>query len=126
MTFSAFNIPRGLPVGVLEPGGQAAREEYYTDDPIVIVVAISENDYACLSVDSKKVRWGDFGTTVRAKLQLGSQRVAYVEAESNVRWSDVVDVIDIVEGLGGRVVLSTITPDVKSLRGDPQELGNRH
>jgi hypothetical protein len=41
--------------------------------------------------------------------------VAYVEAESDVRWTDVVNVIDIVE-LEAAVVLSTITPDVKPAR----------
>jgi hypothetical protein len=51
--------------------------------------------------------------------------VAYVEAESGVRWTDVVNVIDIVE-LDTTVVLSTITPDIKSLRGGRQEPGSRH
>jgi hypothetical protein len=40
ITFSSFNIPKGLTVGLLRPGERVAREEYFTTDPVVIVVAI--------------------------------------------------------------------------------------
>jgi uncharacterized protein (DUF2062 family) len=123
ITFSSFDISRGLPVGLLGSGGRAAREEYFTTDPVVIVVAMSEDGSPVLYVNSKKTPSDELGTTVRGELKLRPRRVAYVEAESGVRWTDVVYVINIVE-LDATVVLSTITPDLKSPRGHHQKLGN--
>jgi hypothetical protein len=121
ITFSPFDIPKGLPVGLLRPAGQAV-EEYFTTDPVVIVVAMSGDDIPVLYVNSKKTQWGELGDTVRGELELRPRRVAYVEAESGVRWTDVTNVIDIV-GPDATVVLSTIMPNMKSLRGGRQELG---
>lgn len=109
----------------LEPGGRAAREEYFTTEPIVIVVATGGDGIPVLYVNSKKTPWDELGNTVQRELELRPRRVAYVEAESGVRWTDVANVIDIVE-LDATVVLSTITPDMKSPRGGRQELGNGH
>lgn len=125
ITFSSFRLPKGLPVGLLGPGGQPAREEYFTTDPVVVVVAMSVDGAPVLYVNSKKTSWEELGNTARDELALRPLRVAYVEAESGVRWTDVVNVIDIVE-LDTTVVLSTITPDIKSLRGGRQEPGSRH
>src|ERR1700689_4576377 len=36
ITFSSFDITRGLPVGLLGPGGLAARVQYFTLDPVVV------------------------------------------------------------------------------------------
>ena len=123
ITFSSFDIPRGLPVGLLRPGGRATREEYFTTDPVVIVVAMSGDGSPLLYVNSKKTPLDEVGNTVRGELELRPRRVAYVDAESGVRWTDVANVIDIVE-LDATVVLSTITPNMKSPRGGRQELGN--
>jgi len=117
ITFSSFDITRGLPVGLLGPGGRAARAQYFTTDPVVVVVAMSGDGTPVLYVNSKKTSWDELGNSVRAELEVRPRRVAYVEAESGVRWTDVVNVIDIVE-LDAKVVLSTITPDMKSLRGN--------
>ena len=97
ITFSSFDISRGLPVGLLRPGGRAAREEYFTTDPVVIVVAMSGNGSPLLYVNSKKTPLDELRNTVRGELELRPRRVAYVEAESGVRWTDVANVIDIVE-----------------------------
>jgi hypothetical protein len=115
ITFSSFDITRGLPVGLLGPGGLAARVQYFTPDPVVVVVAMSVDGTPVLYVNSKKTPWDDLGNTVRSEIELRSRRVAYVEAESDVRWTDVVNVIDIAE-LEATVVLSTITPYVKPAR----------
>ena len=64
-------------------------------------------------MSSKKTPWDELGNAVRGELELRPRRVAYVEAESGVRWTDVANVMDIVE-LDAKVVLSTITPDMKS------------
>jgi hypothetical protein len=97
ITFSPFDILRGLPVGLLGSGGRAAREEYFTTDPVVIVAAMSEDGSPVLYVNSKKAPFDELGTTVQGELKLRPRRVAYVEAESGVRWTDVVYVIDVVE-----------------------------
>jgi hypothetical protein len=123
ITFSSFDIPRGLPVGLLRTGGRATREEYFTTDPVVIIVAMSGDGSPVLCVNSKKTPLDEVGNTVWGELELRPRRVVYVEAESGVRWTDVANVIDIVE-LDATVVLSTITPDMKSPRGGRQELGN--
>jgi MotA/TolQ/ExbB proton channel family len=114
--FSSFDITRGgLPVGLLGPGGRAARVRYFTTDPVVVVVAMSVDGIPVLYVNSKKTPWDELGNTVRSELELRPRRVAYVEAESGVSWINVVYVIDIVEP-DATVVLSTIKPDMKSLR----------
>src|ERR1700728_804167 len=112
ITLSSFDITRGLPVGLLGPGGLAARVQYFTPDPVVVVVAMSVDGTPVLYVNSKKTPWDELGNTIRSEIELRPRRVAYVEAESDVRWTDVVNVIYIVE-LEATVVLSTITPDVK-------------
>ncbi|HWO34283.1 MAG TPA: biopolymer transporter ExbD [Candidatus Acidoferrum sp.] len=84
---------------------------------------MSEDGSPDIYVNSKKTPFDELSTTVQRDLKLRPRRVVYVEAESNVRWTDVVNVIDIVE-LDATVVLSTITPDTKLLRGHHQELGN--
>ena len=115
ITFSSFDITRGLPVGLLGPGGLAARVQYFTLDPVVVVVAMSVDGTPVLYVNSKKTPWDELGNTIRSEIELRPRRVAYVEAESDVRWTDVVNVIYIVE-LEATVVLSTITPGVKPAR----------
>ncbi|MHB8217249.1 MAG: MotA/TolQ/ExbB proton channel family protein [Candidatus Sulfotelmatobacter sp.] len=124
ITFSSFGISMGLPVGLLRTGGRTAREEYFTTDPVVIVVAMSGNGSPVIYVNSKKTPLDELGNTVRGELDLRPRRVAYVEAESGVRWTDVANVIDIVE-LDATVVVSTITPDMKSSPGGRQ-LGKGH
>jgi hypothetical protein len=47
------------------PGGRLAREEYFTTDPVVIVVAKSGNGAPLLYVSSKKAPLDELGNTVR-------------------------------------------------------------
>ena len=103
-------------MGLLGPGERAARKEYFTADPVVIVVALTEDGSPVRYVNSKKTPFDELSTPVQGELKLRPRRVAYVEAESGARWTDVVNVIDIVQ-LDATVVLSTITPDTKLLRG---------
>ncbi len=110
ITFSSFGVPSGLWVGLLRPGERAAREEYFTTDSVVIVVAMSVDGIPVLYVNSKKTTWDELRNTVRGELELRQRRVVYVEAESGVRWADVANAIDIVER-DATVVLSTITPE---------------
>jgi biopolymer transport protein ExbD len=126
MTFASFDISRGLPVGLLRPGERTAREEeYFTTDPVIIVIAMSGDVIPALYVNSKKTTWDELRTTIQGELKRRSRRVVYVQAEDAVSWIDVVNAVDIVE-LDATVVLSTTTPAMKSARGNRQQLGNRH
>jgi hypothetical protein len=125
MTFSSFSISRGLPVGLQRPHGLAARNEYFAVDPAVVAVAIGGDGMPVLYVDSMKTPWGELRTTVENELKLRPRKVVYVEGENGVRWMDVANVIDLIEP-DATVVLSTMTPDMKSLRGGRPELGNGH
>jgi biopolymer transport protein ExbD len=126
MTFASFDISRGLPVGLLRPGERTARgEEYFTTDPVIIVIAMSGDVIPALYVDSKKTTWDELRTTIQGELKRRSRRVVYVQAEDAVSWMDVVNAVDIVE-LDATVVLSTTTPAMKSARGNRQQLGNWH
>jgi hypothetical protein len=121
MTFSAFDVTKGLSVGLLGPEGRAARTQYFTTDPVVVVVAVARgaDDDPLLFVNSKETTWDELGNTVRRELELRPRRVTYVEAESGTQWRDVANVIDIVQ-LDASVVLSTTKPDMKSLQRNHQ------
>ena len=82
ITFSSFDITRGLPVGILGPGGRAARVQYFTTDPVVVVVAMSVDGTPVLYVNSKKTPWDELGNTIRSEIELRPRRVAYVEAKA--------------------------------------------
>ncbi|MGA8865667.1 MAG: hypothetical protein WB510_01790, partial [Candidatus Sulfotelmatobacter sp.] len=64
-------------------------------------------------VNSRKTPPNEFDNSVRSELSHRVQQVVYVEAGSDVRWTDVATVIDIVEGLDAEVVLSTIPPKIR-------------
>jgi len=123
ITFSSFHISTGLPVKLLRPVGRTAGGEYFTTDQVVVVVAMNGNGSPVLYVNSKKTRLEELGNTVRRELGLRPRGIAYVEAESEVRWTDVANVIDIVK-FEATVALPTSTSDMKSPRGGRQEFGN--
>ncbi len=125
ITFSSFDIPRGLPVGLLGPGGRPARAEYFTTDPVVITIATGADGTPVLFVDSKRTPWEQLRTTVQDELKMRKSRVAYVEAECGVRWMDVANAIDVVE-FDATVVLPTITPHIESPRRALGRRGSGH
>jgi biopolymer transport protein ExbD len=115
ITFSPFDISRGLDVGLLGPGGRSSQIQYFTTDPVAVAVAVGADGSPVLYVDSKKTSWDELRTTIQDELKLRSRHVVYLAAEDGVRWMDVMNVIDVVE-LDATVVLSTIAPDRESLR----------
>lgn len=122
ITFSPFDITRGLSVGLLGPGGRSARIQYFTTDPVVVAVATGSDGIPVLDVDSKSTPWDKLRSAVQDELKVRPRRVVYVEAEDGVRWMDVINVIDVVE-LDATVVLSTVTQDMKPPRGGRLETG---
>jgi biopolymer transport protein ExbD len=115
MTFSSFETPRGLPVRLVKIGVLEA--EHFSVEPIVIeIIGTSRNGPPAFYVNSKKARSGELESRLRSELKTRPQCPAYVQAENSVSWGEVVNVIDVVEGLHANVVLLTITPTISVAR----------
>ena len=115
LMFSSFNTPRGLPVRLVKIG--VLETEHFSVAPLVIeVIGTRGNGPPAVYVNSKKTPSDELENRLRSKLRVRPQWLAYVQAENNVSWGDVVNVIDVVEGLHANVVLLTITPNINVAR----------
>jgi biopolymer transport protein ExbD len=114
MISSSSYTPTGLEVSLLKPGGRETRDHFSVEPIVIGVVNTSTNGSPAIYVNSKKTPWDELGNTVRRKLKVRPQWIAYIEAENNVPWADVANVIDVVAGLHADVVLLTIRPDIDS------------
>ena len=115
MIFSSSHTSTGLDVRLLKPGPLATRDHFSVEPIVIAVVDTSRNGSPAVYVNSKKTTWGELDNTVRSKLKVRAQWIAYVEAENNVRWADVANVIDVISGLHADVVLLTIRPHIDSI-----------
>jgi len=109
MVFPSFHPPKGLPVRLLKIG---VLETEHLVEPIVITVAASKAEGASdVYVNSGRTPWDELEDKLRSELRVRPpQSLAYVQAEKDASWKDVVKVIDVAEGLYADVVLLTITP----------------
>ena len=108
MTFSSFNPPMGFPVILAKT---ISNMDFVSLQPIKIVITIrNKNGLPIAYVNSKETLWDQLGTVVQHELKVGRQALVFVQAESDASWRDVVDAVDIVEGLQVRVVLLTDKP----------------
>ena len=115
MTFSSFRPPRGFPVRLVQIGVLEA--EHFSVEPIVIeIIGTSGSGPPAVYVNSKKMPSDELENRLRSELKVRPRWLAYVRAENNVSWRDVVNVIDVVEGLHANVVLLTIAPNIKVAR----------
>ena len=115
MTFSSLHTPKGLPVRLVKIG--ALEREHPSDEPIVIeIIGTSGDGPPAVYVNSKKALPDGLENRLRSELKVRPQWQAYVEAENNVSWRDVVNVIDVVEGLHANVVLLTSAPIINVAR----------
>jgi len=119
MTFSSFHPPRGLPVRLEKIG--AHETEHFSVEPIIVeILAASGNGPPVVYLNSKKTPSDELRGRLRNELRVRSQSLAYVQVEDKVSWADVVNVIDVAEGLNANVVLLTISPNIhvasKSIR----------
>jgi biopolymer transport protein ExbB/TolQ len=109
MTFSSFHTPKGLPVRLVRIGVLAT--DRLSVEPIVIeIMGRSANDPLAVYAQSEKTPSDELEGRLRRELGLRPRWLAYVQAEDSAPWGDVVNVIDVVEGLHANVVLLTITP----------------
>jgi biopolymer transport protein ExbD len=112
--FQPYEVPTGLPVRVL-PIGSLERHRQSVMPVVVSVVSESGKGTAVVRVNSKATSLDDLDKTLVRQQKGASQREVYVEAEGNLQWGDLVQVIDVVEGVGdGYVVLLTTTPNASS------------
>jgi len=111
MTFEPYERPTGLDVHLLAIG---ALNGDRTSPPIVIDIVEGANGSPVIRVNSREIPPSNLEEATRRKLKLFAEPRVYVEAESGVTWSDVTNVIDIMQGLNAQVVLLTTTPDSSS------------
>jgi biopolymer transport protein ExbD len=78
------------------------------------VIATNEGGRSALYVRSKETSWDELGNTLRNQLKVRPHWVVYVEGEDYASWRDVVNVIDVAQGLHAEVVLLTAAPNVGS------------
>jgi biopolymer transport protein ExbD len=107
----------GLSVRLLEIG---ALDSQHPATPLIIQMDAKTYGALAFYVNSKETAPGALENELRRDLDASAHRIAYVEAESNARWTDVVNVIDTVKGLGADVVLITACP-IKSERKSVRE-----
>lgn len=105
MIFPSFYTPRGLRVGVLGPAGR-----HEPGSPFLIQLFASKNGPPDLIVNDGSTGMDELASTVRSELSVHPQRMMYVQAERDVPWAEVVSVIDVLKGLGAKVVLLTNPP----------------
>ena len=103
-------IPVGLPVHILKLSSQ----DHNLPPLIVSVIATNEGGRSALYVRSKETSWDELGNTLRNQLKVRPHWVVYVEGEDYASWRDVVNVIDVAQGLHAEVVLLTAAPNVGS------------
>jgi biopolymer transport protein ExbD len=99
----------GLPLQVLKPGVTPAKSDPWTELLIVRIEDQGAGVEANLYVNSKKVTWEDLGDTMKEELarRPPGDRIVYLEGDPNIAWADPLNVIDIVQGAGGKVILLT-------------------
>jgi hypothetical protein len=75
--------------------------------PMVRVADAGSRKQPMLYVNSKPVKWDELGDALTNELKLRPDWVVYVEADEEVRWSDVVAAMDIIRSRHARIVLLT-------------------
>jgi biopolymer transport protein ExbD/uncharacterized membrane protein len=112
LTFASFHTSSGLPVRLVKIG--VVHTEHFSVEPIVIeIIDTGGSDPPTVYVNSKKTPSDKLVNRLRSERKVRPQGLAYVHAENNVLWGDVVNVIDVVEELQPNVVLLTITPNFR-------------
>ena len=100
--------PIGLTVQLLRPGLAAAISPGI--QPLLIQVAAGPQWHG-VRVGSQLVAWDDLPALLRTEvMRRPPEWPVYVEGDPAMDWQYVVQVIDVIEGVGGRVVLLTTRP----------------
>lgn len=115
MIFPSFYPPTGLSLRLLKPGKAQASNS--SPIPVIVIrsVRTSANRQTALYVNAKETHWKKLGAAVTSEInKITPQQITYVEAEDDVPWQAVADVIDVVKGVPANVVLLTNRPRAQS------------
>jgi len=103
--------PRGLYVQLLKSSEEVTRNHFSVEPIVIGLFRTKASGLPAVYVSSEKTHWKDLDGTIRSKLKVRAQPIAYVEADNDVPWANVVDVIDVLKGFQVDVVLLTNTPN---------------
>ena len=106
MIFAGFHVPMGLEVRLLKLG--PVDEAHKAS---ILVEAINLGGKITIFVNGKLA-----STSELAALSTDTSRTVYVEAERNVPWFELVNVIDVAKSHSNDVVLLTSLPEHRSSR----------
>ncbi len=99
----------GIEVHLLNLGPQRAADSW-TGLLVVQVEDVGTGLPPRLYLNSKAIVWEALGPALKDELKSRSEWVVYVEADRNVNWGDAVNAMDIIRGVGAKVVLLTTEP----------------
>jgi biopolymer transport protein TolR len=113
--------PRGLKVHLLAPKGSAPNVEPALPPVVVELEDGGLGTKPDLYLNGGPVLVGTLDVELKKQLRLRPDWIVYVRADPNVNYGDVVQVIDIVRGMGLEVVLlSRDTHEHRAERGAPR------
>lgn len=111
MTFPSFLPPKGLPVR-LKAVGALEKKGPSVESIVITLVSTKTSALPVIYVDSKKTSWDELENKLRSALSVRPPHsVAYVQADEDVDWRYLTDIIDLAEGLDVDVFLLTATPN---------------
>ncbi len=102
-----LTTPKGLPVRLLRPGVEGSQLPGL--DPLLIQVRLARKPGpALLFVESQPVAWEQLGGLLNKELPRRPPNwPVYVQGDADLEWRQVAQVVDIVRGKWGQVVLLT-------------------
>ncbi|PYX84624.1 MAG: hypothetical protein DMG68_20235 [Acidobacteria bacterium] len=106
MIFPTSHSANGLVVGIQRPDRELTKDHSSVMPIVVAVVSTGRDGSIGVYVNAKKTPWNKLDDTIGRELVNRQEAIAYVEAENSVPWADVANVIDIVQGLETKVILT--------------------
>jgi biopolymer transport protein ExbB/TolQ/biopolymer transport protein ExbD len=113
--FPSFYPPTGLSLRLLKSG--EVQTSNNSSNPVIVIRSASTNAKrrTVFYVNAKETPWEKLDKVLKSKIgKRASQQVTYVEAGDDVPWQAVADVIDVIKGVSGNVVLLTNRPRAQS------------
>jgi biopolymer transport protein ExbD len=105
---SAFFFSKGLWV-TLSPAGEPRRAGSSLSSHRGLIVidlrTVKDGPVPDIYLNSVKVTWDDLGANVQDELNTRPRSEVYIRAQDEVYWAYVAEAIDVVKGLGAKVVL---------------------
>lgn len=102
MMFTSFHRQEGLSVYLMKPGPYT---EHLVVEPIIIGVQGAGKNGPTVYVNSQKTPWDKLEKELLRDARLRPHSPVYVRAQNDASWQDLVNVIDVLEGLHAHVVL---------------------